>query len=148
MQKKAGFSLVELMIVLGIIAILSAIVTPNIISWLKGQGLKTAVSELQGNLQLAKLSSIRQNQSCTVTFDKGEGSYSIPCANKNVMLSSYSGGVVFGASTTDEMTFTSAGICSFNKSAYLTDQKNSAYYRIQTFNSGGITVSKVDSSSF
>ncbi|MGB5158098.1 GspH/FimT family pseudopilin [Desulfobacterium sp. N47] len=149
MQKKAGFSMIELMIVLGIIALLSAIITPNILSWLRNQGLRSAVSELQGNLQLAKLSAIRQNQSCDVNFDIVNGSYTIPCANKTVLLSSYSGGVVFGGPgagdiTDNTITFKSNG--NSNSAAplsiFLTDNKRSSYYRINVNLSGGVITSK------
>ncbi|MDQ1330708.1 MAG: Type secretion system protein, partial [Thermodesulfobacteriota bacterium] len=47
MRNTSGFSMLELMIVIGIIAILSAIVTPNIIGWYRAQGLRSAVVELQ-----------------------------------------------------------------------------------------------------
>lgn len=157
MQKKAGFSLIELIIVLGIIAILSAIITPNIINWLRGQGLKTAVSELQGNLQLAKLSAIRQNQDCKVeNLNIGSGSYKITCNGmliKSVVLSSYGGGVIFGmppsfsGTMAGTMTFSSDGTSSLS-SIFLTDNKRSAYYRAQTFLSGGIVTSKWDGSSW
>lgn len=148
MQKKAGFSLLELMIVIGIIAILSAIVTPNVIRWFQNQGLRSAVSELQGNLQLAKLTAVRQNESCTVNFNTVTGSYDIPCANKTVLLSSYSGGVVFGmppasgGTMATAITFTSGGQCSLSRNVFLTDRNNSAYYKILTLVSGGIVTSK------
>ena len=151
MQKKAGFSMIELMIVLGIIALLSAIITPNILSWLRNQGLRSAVSELQGNLQLAKLSAIRQNQSCDVNFDIVNGSYTIPCANKTVLLSSYSGGVVFGGSTamdiTDSpITYTSRGTSSSAAPlrVFLTDRNRSAFYVIRVFLAGGIVTERSD----
>ncbi|MBU1568910.1 MAG: prepilin-type N-terminal cleavage/methylation domain-containing protein, partial [Proteobacteria bacterium] len=60
MRNKKGFSLFELMIVIGIIAILSAITVPNLIGWYHNQGLRSAVVELQSNLQLAKMFAVKQ----------------------------------------------------------------------------------------
>ncbi len=154
MQNKSGFSVLELMVVLGIIAILSAIITPSVIRWYQNQGLRSAVSELQGNLQLAKLSAIRQNQSCAVNFNTDSRSYTIPCVNKTVLLSSYSGGVMFGRPPGEAtipataITYKSNGTSNSAAalSVYLTDNNNSSYYRIRVVLSGGIYVSKWDGS--
>lgn len=146
MRNKAGFSMLELMIVVGIIAILSAIVTPNLIGWYHHQGLRSAVVELQSDLQLAKMSAIKQNNDCSLIIDTGAGSYNIDCTGKTVSLGTYPGGVVFdspdGSATAGVLTFTSRGICTPFGSIHLTNQDNSAYYRTQVFISGGVATSK------
>ena len=146
MRNKAGFSLLELMIVVGIIAILSAIVTPNLIEWYQHQGLRSAVVELQGNLQLAKMAAVKQNRDCSVTINTGAGSYNIPCIGKGVSLGSYNGGVVFaspdGTATAGVLTFTSRGLCSPFGSICLTNRDQSAFYMTQVFISGGVVTSK------
>lgn len=146
MQKNAGFSLLELMITIGIIAILSAVVTPNLIAWYQHQGLRSAVVELQGDLQLAKMAAVKQNQSCSINFNVAAGSYNIPCIGKTVSLGTYPGGVVFdspdGSATANILTFTSRGLCSPFGSVYLTNRDESAHYRTQVFISGGVVTSK------
>ena len=148
MRNKAGFSMLELMVVIGIIAILSAIVTPNLIGWYQHQGLRSAVVELQSNLQLAKLAAVKQNQNCSVNFNTGAGSYNIPCIGTAVSLGTYSGGVVFGGpggETTDsQITYSSRGFTLNGQSVYLTNSDNSAYYRIQVLASGGVSTTKLE----
>jgi prepilin-type N-terminal cleavage/methylation domain-containing protein len=146
MHNKSGFSLFELMIVIGIIAILSAITVPNIIGWYQHQGLRNAVVELQSNLQLVKMAAVKQNQNCSINFNIGAGSYDIDCTGKTVSLGTYPGGVVFdspnGSGTAGVLTFTSRGICTPFGSIYLTNQDNSAYYRTLVLLSGGVVTSK------
>jgi prepilin-type N-terminal cleavage/methylation domain-containing protein len=146
MRNKEGFSLLELMIVIAIIAILSAIVTPNILAWYRAQGLRSAVVELQSDLQMAKMSAIKQNNDCSLIIDTGAGSYNIDCTGKTVSLGTYPGGVVFGSpdgtATAGVLTFSSRGLCSPFGSVYLTNQDNSAYYRTMVLISGGVVTSK------
>lgn len=138
--------MLELMVVIGIIAILSAVVTPNILAWYRHQGLRSAVVELQGNLQLAKLAAVRQNRSCSIDFDIGAGTYKIPCLNKTILLGSYSGGVVFGGpgglTSDSQITYSSRGFTFNGQVVYLTNEDNSAYYRVQVLASGGVVTSK------
>jgi Tfp pilus assembly protein FimT len=140
--------MLELMIVIGIIALLSAIVTPNIIGWYRAQGLRSAVVELQENLQLAKMSAVKQNRDCSVIVNAGAGSYNVPCTGKAVSLGTYPGGVVFdspdGSATAGVLTFSSRGLCSPFGSIYLTNRDNTAYYNTQVFISGGVATYKWD----
>jgi len=140
--------MLELMIVIGIISILSAIVVPNIIGWYQAQGLRSAVVELQSDLQLAKLTAVKQNRDCSVNFNTGAGRYNIPCTGKTVSLDSYSGGVVFGGPggelTDNQITYSSRGFTFNGQRVYLTNRDNSGYYRIQVLASGGVSTTKLE----
>jgi type IV fimbrial biogenesis protein FimT len=68
MKKTGGFSLYELMVVLAVIAVVSAIVAPNIISWRSNAHLRGAANNLKGDLELSKVRAIRERSPVTVTF--------------------------------------------------------------------------------
>lgn len=65
---KQGFSLIELMIVIAIIAIMAAITAPSIIKWRPNYQLKKARQELYSNLQKAKLQAVKANKKVTFNF--------------------------------------------------------------------------------
>src|SRR5881409_689304 len=64
---QAGFTIGELMVVVGIMAFAVAIAVPNYIRWNSTAQLKQATTELQGELNLARLSAMNRNRSVTVT---------------------------------------------------------------------------------
>ena len=67
-KQNSGFSLFELIIVIAIIAVASAIATPNIISWRQNVKMKGAVNSIYGGLQYAKFTAIRENNWIAVQF--------------------------------------------------------------------------------
>ncbi len=71
-RNNSGFSLVELMIAIGIISIILAIAVPNLQRWLPAYRLKGATQDMLGNLNRAKLEAIKRNTLCTVMFG-GDG---------------------------------------------------------------------------
>lgn len=77
MRNKAGFSMLELMVVIGIVAIVSAVAIPALIGWLPGYRLRAAVRDLQSDMQLARLRAIRENASVAMVFNTGTNSYTI-----------------------------------------------------------------------
>lgn len=75
MQKNLGFTIVELMTVIGLIAILMSIAVPNIIGWLPDYRLRSGTEEIQSTLQLARLRAINGNTTATVSFNIANETY-------------------------------------------------------------------------
>jgi type IV fimbrial biogenesis protein FimT len=74
MGKKTGFTLIELMIAIAIIAILSAIAVPNYITHRNNQQVSRAAREIYSALQSAKMTAIRDNTPINVLFAPGTAS--------------------------------------------------------------------------
>jgi len=69
LKRHNGFTLAEMMTVLLIIGILSAIAAPNLLSWYRQQQLYLAVTNIKGGLQQAQREAIRRSIDCTITVD-------------------------------------------------------------------------------
>ncbi len=67
-HKTDGFSLLELLVVLAIVAVVSVIVAPNFISWRSNASLRGAAGNLKGDLELSKAKAVRERTPVTVTF--------------------------------------------------------------------------------
>ena len=61
----------ELLMVLAVIAVVSAITVPSIISWRNGAKLRGAAGNLKGDLEMAKVSAIKHNNFVAVKFNAG-----------------------------------------------------------------------------
>ncbi len=71
MQKKAGFTILEIMIVIGIIAIVAAIALPNLFGKRSGANLRGTVENLRGDLNSAKMMAVRENAFVVINFYSG-----------------------------------------------------------------------------
>jgi len=68
MKTQKGFSIFELLAVIGIIAILASIAIPNMISWRNDAKLRSASNIIRGDLQSAKARALRENAIVVVIF--------------------------------------------------------------------------------
>lgn len=109
----AGFTKIELLVVMSILTISTGLALPGFINWLPNYRLKGAVRDLCSNLQLAKSAAIRDRGEWAVKFDKEGNSYQIVSGGtdrvystahdnvvlKTVILPDYGSGLSFGPGT-------------------------------------------------
>jgi len=69
MQNKMGFTLMELMVVLAILSIVATLGLPSLIGWNVDSKLKSGASLLRGDLEMAKLRAIKENNFVAIIFN-------------------------------------------------------------------------------
>ena len=67
LRKNAGFSLTELMVIIGIMGIMAGIAMPNLIGWLPKYRMGSAARELLGTLEFARLTAVKRNVATLVS---------------------------------------------------------------------------------
>jgi type II secretion system protein H len=82
-NREGGFTLVEMMIVVAIIGIGSAIAVPNYLTWNARYQLKQAATEIQGQLTLARLAAMSRNSPVTVTLALSAGKVQFSATDAN-----------------------------------------------------------------
>ena len=71
-----GFTLLQLIIIVGILGVLASIAIPQYSNWMPEYRLKSAARDLYSNMQLARLMAIKANKSYRLVFTTaGNGSY-------------------------------------------------------------------------
>ena len=146
MQKKSGFTLIQLTIVIALLAILTAVGVPNFLSWLPKYRLKSAARDLYSNLHLAKMSAIKANKNCMVNYYENPDRYMVDLLNKTIRLSDYKSGITFQGPNSQTfavatITFNSRG-SSNSGYAYLSNSGKTAYDRVGPLTSGAIKLQK------
>jgi len=77
MFNKTGFTLIELMIVVAIMGILSAIAVPNFMHYMAERRLNGAARMVMSDLMNARTLAVTQNRNVQVTFQTSAGAYYI-----------------------------------------------------------------------
>jgi len=95
-EREAGFSLIELMVVIGIMAIITAIALPAYSSWRERTAARNAADGLMAHLKQARIMAVSDNRCVEVHFDVAAPyGYTVdagpnPRKPLNVLLSQYS----------------------------------------------------------
>ena len=71
MRKNSGFTAYELMVTIGIMAIIAAITMPPYLRWWRTSRLQSAVSSFTVDLEMAKTEAIRENAFVVIEFSSG-----------------------------------------------------------------------------
>ena len=146
MRKKAGFTLTELVIVIAVLGLLTAVGVPSFFSWLPKYRLRSAARDLYSNLHLAKMTAIKTDQKCRMNYQLNPDRYTVSLLNKTVRLKDYGSGVKFDGPNNKTfavgtITFNSRGTSNAGY-AYLSNSGNTDYYRVGPLTSGAIKLQK------
>jgi type IV fimbrial biogenesis protein FimT len=77
MQKQSGFTILELMITIGIMAILASIAIPGVIGWLPRYHLGSAARDILAVVEDARQEAVQRNTSIGISFNTAGDSYTI-----------------------------------------------------------------------
>ena len=83
LNERSGFTFVELMTVIAIVAIVAIVGGPNFMKWKDAAKLRSAINTLRGDLQMAKSLAIKQNVIVRVQFSSS--GYTIATASGAVL---------------------------------------------------------------
>jgi type IV fimbrial biogenesis protein FimT len=72
MHKNAGFTIIELAVVIAIIGIMSAIAVPNMIGWAADNRVNGAARDIVSMIQKARIEAVKRNALVVVTFDAAD----------------------------------------------------------------------------
>ena len=72
-RRESGFTLIEVMIVVAIIGVASALAIPSYVEWKAQHDLREAVSEFSSDLNLARVVAMNRNRQATVTIQSVGG---------------------------------------------------------------------------
>ena len=67
-----GFTIVEALVVIALVAVVAALAAPNIVKWRRAAQLRGAAENLKGDLELAKLKAIQESGTVSVLFSAGD----------------------------------------------------------------------------
>lgn len=69
MRNNSGFTLIELMIAFALVAIVASIAVPSFFTWRSEAKLRSAVSVIRGDLEMARSRAMRENNFVAVLFN-------------------------------------------------------------------------------
>jgi prepilin-type N-terminal cleavage/methylation domain-containing protein len=151
-RRESGLTLIEVMVVIAIIGIVSAVAVPAVLNWLPDYRVKRAAREMYGNLQRGKMAAVRECAPCTIAFLQGPDAYTVSSGNKRIDLAAYGSGIKFEGPAGEVafpvagFVFDARGLCTTPTPgwAYLTNDRQTLFYRVGPSTPGGIRMQRYD----
>jgi len=75
MKNKKGFTIMELMVVIAIIGVITAIATPSVIRWFSNQKFNSAVRDVQSSIEGMRQYAAKENSAAVISFTSGDDKY-------------------------------------------------------------------------
>ena len=82
MKADAGFSLLEMMVVIGIVVILGTLVVPSFTGRMPGKRLESAAGEVNTAFKVARLTAVKENTPSLLELDVDAESYTITASGR------------------------------------------------------------------
>lgn len=79
-QHQAGFTLVELMVVVALLGVLSALASPSFLGWLERTRVRSAAEAIHSGIQLARVEALSRNAPVRFTLQPS-GAWSVACVS-------------------------------------------------------------------
>ena len=76
LNKKSGFTLIELMVAIAVVGILASIAVPNALVWRNNAQFNAGVRDVKAAIEAARMTAIRSNLRAVVAFTNGAATYS------------------------------------------------------------------------
>ncbi len=160
-RSSKGFTLTELLIVVAVIGITSAVAAPSISGWVRNYHAKTIARQLMTDLQFARMTAVAQKLPCRVSLNTATNQYEVDAmdaaGNWNLVgtarrladpnNSYYAQGVTLGTNPAGNAwtaQFDSLGIPTFNPGNVVTatiNQTGAAAWTVQVSPTGGVVIS-------
>lgn len=164
MKNRFGFTVFELMIVMAIVAIVTAIMAPSVMGYMERKGVTDASDQLFTDMYKTKSLAIKKREIGTINFDLANHNYQVTFTDPvtgavtnptTVSFGDYRGGVRIttdpggGAPLAATIAFNHRGVCPAGSSGaiYLTNSTNTIFYRIRTTLAGGISIHRWNATS-
>lgn len=160
MKKRAGFTIVELLVAIAITGIVAGTAAPTIVNYLNSRGPATAANQVYMDLHRYRTKSITRRLNATATFsqlpDQYLNTYDDPATPliipditlPAVLFASFRGQVMLadpgpdGVAANFNFGFTPQGTSPAGSAGtvFITNQGNSAWYRVRSTLAGGISI--------
>ena len=152
----AGFTLLEMLMVIFIISTLGSVAIPTFSGWLPNYRLKGAARDLYSHIQGAKMEAVKRNSDISVTFQTGPDCYTVAgVLSGPKVLGDYKSGICYGTPTgftnpLTTITYNQRGICTAGSGTYvyITNDRQSGYYRVGPNPAGIVRLQKWNGSAF
>ena len=140
-----GYTLVELLVIISILGIISAVSVPNLLSWYPNYRIRSASKELYNNLQWARMSAIKARENCYIDFNSpGANQYTVNFESKTVRivnLADHDSSLSFSEAP-ERITFRSNGLAILGDEDLIVTNSNKKY-QAEVFISGAIKLKKL-----